>query len=106
MGASGSDTRCCPVTWSWLGQETHQDGEELWVLVAAAGGLWQSPVWHWTSLPWRELIHAADVLWTYSSELHEVLVLHRGMPLRQHGRFAADAMISALLPSEQPDTRP
>ena len=47
----------------------------------------QSPAWHWTSLPWRELIHAADVLWTYSSELHEVLVLHRGMPLRQHRRF-------------------
>src|SRR6266581_130457 len=44
-GAAGLDTRCCPVTWSWLGQETHQDGEELWVLVAAAGELWQSPVW-------------------------------------------------------------
>jgi len=37
-------------------------------------------------LPRRELIHAADVLWTYISKLHEVLVLHRGMPLRQHGR--------------------
>jgi hypothetical protein len=47
------------------------------------------------------------VLWTYSSaELYELLVLRREMPLRQYGRFIADAMIDALLPSEQPETRP
>jgi hypothetical protein len=63
-------------------------------------------VWHWTSSPRRDLTHAADVRWTYSSELYELLVLRRGMPLRQHGRFAADAMTGALLPSEQPEIRP
>ena len=41
----------------------------------------------------------ADILWTYSSpELYELLVLRRGMPLAQYGRFIADAMINALLP--------
>jgi AcrR family transcriptional regulator len=41
---------------------------------------------------------AADVLWTYSStELYELLVLRRGMPLKTYGRFVADAMIAALL---------
>jgi hypothetical protein len=50
--------------------------------------------------------HAADVLWTYSLELYELLVLRCGMPLRQPGRFAADAMTGTLLPSEQPDIRP
>jgi AcrR family transcriptional regulator len=57
--------------------------------------------------PGVTLAHAADVLWTYSSpELYELLVLRRAMPLRQYGRFVANAMIDALLPSEQPDTRP
>jgi len=50
--------------------------------------------------------HAADVLWTYSLELYELLVLRCRMPLRQPGRFAADAMTGTLLPSEQPDIRP
>jgi hypothetical protein len=65
-----------------------------------------TPVGHWTSSPRRELAHAAGVLWTYSPELYELLVLRCGMPLRQHGRFAADAMTGTLLPSEQPDIRP
>ena len=53
------------------------------------------------------LAHAADVLWTYSSaELYELLVLRRGMPLEQYGRFVADAMTGALLPTQRPDTRP
>ena len=43
---------------------------------------------------------AIDVLWTYSSaELYELLVLRRGWPLDRYGRFVADAMIAALLPS-------
>ena len=43
---------------------------------------------------------ATDILWTYSSpELFELLVLRRGWPLDRYGRFVADAMIAALLPS-------
>lgn len=46
------------------------------------------------------LAHAADVLWTYSSpELYEMLVLRRGWTVSRYGRFIADAMIAALLPS-------
>jgi AcrR family transcriptional regulator len=57
--------------------------------------------------PGVTLAHAADVLWTYSSaELYELLVLRRGMPLDQYGRFVANAMTDALLPSAPPDTRP
>jgi AcrR family transcriptional regulator len=52
--------------------------------------------------PGVTLAHAADVLWTYSSpELYELLVVRRGMPLRQYGHFIASAMIHALLSSEQ-----
>jgi AcrR family transcriptional regulator len=41
---------------------------------------------------------AANVMWTYtSSELYELLVLRRGMPLKTFGRFVTDAMIAALL---------
>ena len=43
---------------------------------------------------------AADVLWTYSSpELYELLVIRRGWSVERYGRFVADAMIAALLPS-------
>ena len=43
---------------------------------------------------------AADILWTYSSpELYELLVLRRKMALSRYGRFVADAMASALLPT-------
>jgi hypothetical protein len=43
---------------------------------------------------------AADVLWTYSSpELYELLVVRRGWSIERYGRFIADAMIAALLPS-------
>jgi AcrR family transcriptional regulator len=43
---------------------------------------------------------ATDVLWTYSSpELYELLVIRRGWPVERYGRFIADAMIAALLPS-------
>jgi AcrR family transcriptional regulator len=53
------------------------------------------------------LAYAADVLWTYSSaELYELLVLRRGMPLGQYGRFVTNAMTDALLPGEPPDTPP
>ena len=42
---------------------------------------------------------AADVLWTYSSpELYDLLVVRRGMPLAEYGRFVAAAMSAALLP--------
>ena len=41
---------------------------------------------------------ATDVLWTYSApELYELLVLRRGWTPQRFGRFAADAMIEALL---------
>jgi AcrR family transcriptional regulator len=43
---------------------------------------------------------ATDVLWTYSSpELYELLVIKRGWAVERYGRFIADAMIAALLPS-------
>jgi AcrR family transcriptional regulator len=43
---------------------------------------------------------AADVLWTYSSpELYELLVIRRAWAVERYGRFIADAMIAALLPS-------
>ena len=43
---------------------------------------------------------ATDVLWTYSSpELYELLVLRRGWSVERYGRFIADAMIAALLPT-------
>jgi AcrR family transcriptional regulator len=41
-----------------------------------------------------------DVLWTYSSpELYELLVIRRRWSVERYGRFIADAMIAALLPS-------
>jgi len=43
---------------------------------------------------------ATDVLWAYSSpELYELLVVRRGWSVERYGRFIADAMIAALLPS-------
>jgi hypothetical protein len=40
------------------------------------------------------------VLWTYSSpELYELLVIRRGWSVERYGRFIADSMIAALLPS-------
>jgi AcrR family transcriptional regulator len=46
---------------------------------------------------------ATDVLWTYSSpELYELLVIRRRWSLERYGRFIADAMIAALLPSSSP----
>ena len=48
--------------------------------------------------PGVTVAEAANVMWTYSSsELYELLVLRRGMPLKTFGRFVADAMIAALL---------
>jgi AcrR family transcriptional regulator len=49
---------------------------------------------------------AGEILWTYSSpELYELLVLTRGWPLDDYGKFIADAMIAALLGPEAPDRR-
>ena len=48
--------------------------------------------------PGITVAEAANVMWTYSSsELYELLVLRRGMPLKTYGRFVADAMIAALV---------
>lgn len=50
--------------------------------------------------PGITVAQAADVLWTYSSaDLYELLVLRRGMPLKQYGHFVANAMTAALLPA-------
>ena len=50
--------------------------------------------------PGIDLDEAADVLWTYSSpELYELFVIRRGWTVERYGRFVADAMIAALLPS-------
>jgi AcrR family transcriptional regulator len=50
--------------------------------------------------PGLDLDEAADVLWTYSSpELYELFVIRRGWAVERYGRFIADAMIAALLPS-------
>jgi AcrR family transcriptional regulator len=44
---------------------------------------------------------AADIMWTYSSpELYELLVLRRGWSADRYGRFVGQALIAALLPSE------
>ena len=57
--------------------------------------------------PGITVTRTADILWTYSShELYELLVLRRGMPLAQYGRFIADAMINALLPAQPPPVQP
>ena len=41
---------------------------------------------------------AAEVLWTYSSpELYELLVLRRGMSLKNYGRFVEEAISNAVL---------
>ena len=41
---------------------------------------------------------AAEVLWTYSSpELYELLVLRRAMPIKDYGRFIAEAICAAVL---------
>jgi AcrR family transcriptional regulator len=43
----------------------------------------------------------ADIMWTYSSpELYELLVLRRGWSADRYGRFVGQALIAALLPSE------
>jgi Transcriptional regulator len=48
--------------------------------------------------PGITVAEAATVMWTYSSsELYELLVLRKGMPLKTFGRFVTDAMIAALL---------
>lgn len=46
--------------------------------------------------------HATDVLWTCSSaELYELFVLQRRWSLPRFGRFVAELMIGALLPSSK-----
>ncbi len=43
---------------------------------------------------------ARDVLWTYNSvELYDLLVLQRGWAAERYGRWVANALIAALLPS-------
>jgi AcrR family transcriptional regulator len=54
--------------------------------------------------PGITVAQAADILWTYSSpELYELLVLRRGWSAEHYGRFAAQAMIAALLPPTAPE---
>jgi AcrR family transcriptional regulator len=49
--------------------------------------------------PGITVAQAADILWTYSApELYELLVMRRGWHPEDYGRFAAQAMIAALLP--------
>lgn len=44
------------------------------------------------------LMHAADILWTYSSpELYQLLVIRRGWTPKRYGKFIADTMVKALL---------
>jgi hypothetical protein len=46
------------------------------------------------------LAQATDILWTYSStELYDLLVLRSGWPVERYGRFVAEALVAALLPS-------
>jgi len=43
---------------------------------------------------------ARDVLWTYNSvELFDLLVVQRGWEPKRYGRWIADALTAALLPS-------
>ena len=45
---------------------------------------------------------ARDVLWTYNStELYELLVIHRGWTPDRYGQWVADALVAALLPPVQ-----
>lgn len=42
---------------------------------------------------------ASDVLWTCTStELYELLVLHRGWTPARYARWVVDALVAALLP--------
>ena len=44
------------------------------------------------------MARVAEVLWTYSSpELYELLVLRRAMPIKDYGRFVAEAISAAVL---------
>jgi hypothetical protein len=44
---------------------------------------------------------ARDVLWTYNSvELYDLLVLHRKWDAERYGRWIAEALIAALLPTD------
>ena len=48
--------------------------------------------------PGLTIAQAADIMWAYSSpELYELLVLRRGWSPGRYGRFAAQAMIAAVL---------
>ena len=50
--------------------------------------------------PNMTLGEARDILWTYSSpEFFDLLVRRRGWSIERFGRFVADQLISALLPS-------
>lgn len=47
---------------------------------------------------------ARDVLWTYNSaEVYELLVMQRGWSPERYGRWVADALAAALLPTGHPD---
>jgi AcrR family transcriptional regulator len=51
--------------------------------------------------PGITLEQAADILWIYSSpELYELLVIRRGWPAEQYGRFVGQALTAALLPAQ------
>lgn len=49
------------------------------------------------------LEEARDVLWAYiSTEVYELLVLHRGWTPERYARWVVDALIAALLPRDAP----
>ena len=53
------------------------------------------------------LTQATDILWTYSSaELYDLLVLKSGWSVKRYGKFIANALIAALLPTREVDRQP
>ena len=51
-----------------------------------------------------DVAEARDILWSLTApEQYEILVLQRGWPIEQVGRFITDAMIGTLLPPKASD---
>ena len=51
-----------------------------------------------------DVAEARDILWSLTApEQYEILVLQRGWPIEQVGRFITDAMIGTLLPPKTSD---
>lgn len=88
LDAAASDADAAKV-WALL-QAERLRGMTMFANDLAAGGHLRAGV---------TAAEARDVLWTYNSaELYRLLVIDRGWSAKRYGRWAAQALISALLP--------